>query len=56
MLFNIAESQDHDDNLNMLALLTQTVEAGATRSAVGRATRAGRMEPPETTDRPDGRS
>jgi hypothetical protein len=40
MIFNVPESEGHDDHLNMLALLTQAVEVGAARSAVGRATQA----------------
>src|SRR5262249_37832719 len=36
MIFNVPESQGHDDHLNMLALLTQAVEVGAARQAVRR--------------------
>jgi hypothetical protein len=45
MIFNVPESEGHDDHLNMLALLTQAVEVGAARSAVGRATHAAAQAP-----------
>jgi hypothetical protein len=45
MIFNVPESEGHDDHLNMLALLTQAVEVGAARSAVGRSARAGPHQP-----------
>jgi hypothetical protein len=41
LVFNVPEQLGHDDHLNMLALLTEIVEVGAARSAVGRSARHG---------------
>jgi hypothetical protein len=50
MIFNVPEFEGHDDRLNILALLTQAVEVGAARSAVGRSAHA----PFSGLDRPRG--